>query len=72
MYAFIIEDFYGQNVYNILNAVCDFYKSYFNDKFDSPYIKNYLLYAHDAVSSVNSRVERYNNLVAYVNEKIKK
>ena len=68
VYAFIIEDFYGANIENVLNIVCDFYKLYFEEKYDNPHVKKYLLYSQDAVSSVNSRVERFNNLVGYVKE----
>lgn len=68
VYAFIIEDFYGANIESVLNIVCDFYKLYFEEKYDNPHVKKYLLYSQDAVSSVNSRVERFNNLVGYVKE----
>lgn len=72
IYAFITEKFYGKSDDDVLTAVCDFYAIYFNDKYDNAYISNYLLYAHDAVASVNSRMERYNSLVAYVKDKLLK
>lgn len=70
LYAFIAEKFYGKLIDDILIAICEFYTDYFNDKKDNTHIENYLLYAHDAVASVNSRMERYNSLVAYVKEKV--
>jgi len=70
IYAFITERFYNKSDDDILTAVCEFYTLYFNDNYENAHINNYLLYSHDAVASVNSRVERYNSLVAYVKDKV--
>ncbi len=70
IYAFITEKFLGKCDDEVLTAICGFYVTYFNDKYDNIHISNYSLYSHDAVASVNSRMGRYNSLVAYVKDRL--
>lgn len=69
-YAFMVENFYGKSDNEIVTAVCNFYRGYFSESQENNYIKTYMLFAHDAVASVNSRLERYNSLTSYVKENI--
>ena len=48
----------------------EFYKMYFDNKYENKYVSNYMFYSQDAVASVNSRLERYNSIVNYIKESI--
>lgn len=70
-YAFLTEDYYGASEKMVLQAVVEFYNSYFGNAGDNKYIANYSAYSKDAVTSVNSRIERFKSLSSFVLDKIK-
>ena len=71
-YAFIVENYYGKSDNVIIKTVGNFYRDYFSERQENQHIKLYMLFAKDAVASVNSRLGRYNSLLNYVKENMDK
>lgn len=71
-YAFMLENYYGKSDNMIIKTVCNFYRDYFSERQENQHIKLYMLFSKDAVTSVNSRLGRYNSLLNYVKENMDK
>ena len=70
VYALMTENYFNSEQSKILEKLCEFYKMYFENKYDNKYVSIYMFYSQDAVASVNSRMERYNSIINFIKESI--